>query len=422
MATAVQEARAQSPNTGMFDTGDSLVSADAKRRGSLNEQNVRKAELMADYLQVARPEAVALGELDLIAGPSAATSLLTSRGIVPVATNVRFKDPAVKTVPSAAWETAGYRFLAVNLFAPRAAAGLEGVEISDPLAALDAVLQQAGLVDVLLVSCHRFDDALMKRLAEKDGPPRIAIDVDGSTHVKSASSVTRTVFAKPPPRGTDLVTAELYLKRDAPYWYRMDRHAEAVRRGKGVEEEEAAAQECSLVDFRTRRLFGNVKGHPGVLAKIEEYKAWTRNAVLTAAPDDASAPKYTGAEACGSCHEEQLANWKATYHADAWESLVKDPDGGAADPECVSCHVSGFLQPGGPRKIEETGPFRGVQCESCHLPMEKHPGGAKHPKVNEALCRTCHSETRDPNFDFAKYLKYATCTKPHDRATNRVPR
>ncbi len=422
MATAIREAREKSPGVAMIDAGDSLVSADAKRRGSVNEQNVKKAELIADYLQSAKPEAVSLGELDLIAGSGAAAGLLESRGITPIATNLRFADPSVKTVPFVAWETSGYRFVAVNLFAPRAAAGLDGVSVTEPLAALDAALAAAGKVDVLLVSCHRFDDALMKRLAEKDGPPRIAIDADGSTKVKSASTVTRTIFAKPPARGTDLLTADLYLKRGSPYWYRTDRYEEAIRAGKSLEEEAVAAAECSLADFKMKRLFGNVKGDPGILSRIEEYKAWTREASLAAAPDHPDAPKYVGAEACGACHQEQLTNWKATFHADAWESLVKDPDGATQDPECVSCHVSGFLQPGGSRKIEETGPFRGVQCESCHVPIAKHPGGGKYAKVNDALCRTCHSETRDPNFDFAKYLRYSTCTKPHDRANNRVPR
>ncbi|MEK7470018.1 MAG: multiheme c-type cytochrome [Planctomycetota bacterium] len=422
MAAAIKEARAKSPNVAAIDAGDTLISADAKRRGAMTGQTVKKSELMADFLKVARPEAVALGDLDFLVGPAAASVLFETRGFVPIATNVRFADPAVKTVPYIAWEIAGYRFVAVNLFGPRAVTGIEGASVTEPIAALDAALAAAGKVDVLLACCHRFDDALMKRLAETDGPPRIVIDGDGMFRVRGASSVSRTILTKPPARGTEFMTAELYLKRDAPNWYKMDRYEAAVRAGTRLEEEAMAAAKCSLVEFKSRRLSSSQLGDPEVLKRIEEYKAWSRGAALAAAPDDPKAPQYVGAEACGACHKEQLANWKSTIHSHAWDSLVADPDGGAQDPECVSCHVSGFLQPGGTRRIEDTAPFRGVQCESCHTPVAKHPGGAKFPRMTDGLCRTCHSETRDPDFVFATYLKFATCTQPHDPAANRVPR
>ncbi|MCE9581103.1 MAG: hypothetical protein K8T20_01165 [Planctomycetes bacterium] len=406
----------------MVDAGDSLISADAKRRGSVNAQNVKKSELMADFLKITKPDAIALGDVDMIAGPAAADTLLTSRGFTPIATNARFDNPEIKTVPYVAWESAGYRFVIVNLFAQKSLAGVEGVTVSEPLAALDALVASAGKVDVLVVCCHRFEDPLIRRLAEKEGPLRIIIDAEGATRVRGISATTRTILAKPPGRGTELLRADLYMKRGAPSWYQMDRYADAVRTGKPLEAEAAAAAECSLVDFDAKKLSGTIKGDPAVLKRIDEYKAWSRQAMMADVPEVAGAPKYTGAEACGACHKEQLANWKATVHAEAWESLEKDPDGGAQDPECVSCHVSGFLQPGGVRKIEDTGPFRGVQCESCHAPVATHPGGAKHGKIGEALCKNCHSETRDPDFVYATYLKFATCTKPHDPATNRVPR
>jgi hypothetical protein len=422
VAAAIKEARAKSPNVSAIDAGDTLMSSDAKRKGSMQEQNARKAELMADFLQASKPEAVGLGDLDLLAGPAAASGLFEARGMTPIATNVRFKDPAVKTVPFLAWEVGGYRFLAVNLFSSRGVHGIEGATATDPMAALDTALASAGKVDVLLACVHRFDDPQMRRLAERDGPLRIVIDADGESRIKVGSATSRTAFAKPPPRGTELLTAEMYLKRGATTWYRVDRYEGLVRSGGALDPEAAAAAGSSLLDFNSRRLEGSVKGDPGVLQKIEEYKKWSRQALLATAPDNPDAPKYVGAEACAACHQEQAANWKSTVHSHAWDSLVADPDGGAQDPECVSCHTAGFLQPGGTRRIEDTGPFRGVQCENCHAPIAKHPGGAKYPKVNEALCRTCHSETRDPNFSYATYMKFATCTQPHDPAANRVPR
>ncbi len=422
MATAVKEAREQFPNLSMFDAGDTLVGTDARRRGSVDQTGLQKAEMMADYLGVARPDAVSLGELDLIAGAARSTALLNSRGLTPIATNLRFADSSIKVDPFRAWESGGYRFVATNLFAPKASEPIEGVTVTEPLAALEAALASAGKIDILVVSCHRFEDALLKKLASMPGPPRIAIDVDGASRIRVASSVSQTIFVKPPSKGTDLLVADLYLKRGAPHWYRMDCYEECVRLGRPLDGEAAAAAECSLVDMKPRRLTAKVSGHPEVLKRIETYKSWARSMAATASAESHDSPKYVGAEACGKCHAEQLANWKSTLHAVAWKTLEEDPDGGAQDNECASCHVSGFLRPGGTWKLEDTVPFRGVQCESCHLPLASHPGGGKFQRPSEELCRTCHSESQDPEFDFAAYLKHATCTRPHDPAANRVPR
>ncbi|MCE9583746.1 MAG: hypothetical protein K8T20_14790, partial [Planctomycetes bacterium] len=200
------------------------------------------------------------------------------------------------------------------------------------------------------------------------------------------------------------------------------RGSETVEAGRVLEGELAAATECSLVDIKHRKMGVNIAGDEEIVKRIEGYQAWLQQAAMAEVPEVPGAPKYVGVEACGSCHQEQLTNWKATFHAKAWETLEADPDGGAKDPECVSCHVSGYLQPGGARRIEDTKAFRGVQCESCHAPVATHPAGEKHGKVTEELCRKCHSETRDPEFAYETYLKFATCMKSHDPAANRVPK
>ncbi|MBI2921396.1 MAG: hypothetical protein HYY18_09965 [Planctomycetes bacterium] len=173
------------------------------------------------------------------------------------------------------------------------------------------------------------------------------------------------------------------------------------------------------------RLDGSYKDDAEVAKLMAAYRQWTKTKGLEAAREAAAvagATPYAGAEACGACHEAQHANWKTTRHAHAWESLLNDPDGGAEDPECISCHVSGFLQPGGPGRIEDLEKFRGVQCESCHMPVKDHPGGRKFGKVSEEQCRTCHSETRDPDFDFKSYLKPATCVTPKTPGDDRPHR
>ncbi|HEY7371792.1 MAG TPA: multiheme c-type cytochrome, partial [Polyangia bacterium] len=86
-----------------------------------------------------------------------------------------------------------------------------------------------------------------------------------------------------------------------------------------------------------------------------------------AAPDSAAAAGagYIGTAACGGCHAPALAQWKTTRHARALAALARV--GRDRDPSCVGCHVTGYLQPGGPASVAAAHErFANVGCESCH--------------------------------------------------------
>ena len=91
--------------------------------------------------------------------------------------------------------------------------------------------------------------------------------------------------------------------------------------------------------------------------------------------------QYVGAGRCRPCHLQQFKSWEQTKMAKAFELLrpgvvveikrahnidpTKDYTG---DPNCVSCHVTGYGQPGGFVSVEKTPNLVGVQCEACHGP------------------------------------------------------
>ena len=60
---------------------------------------------------------------------------------------------------------------------------------------------------------------------------------------------------------------------------------------------------------------------------------------------------YIGTATCGGCHAPALAFWKTTKHARALSALERI--GRDKDPSCVGCHVTGYLQPGGPTDVAE---------------------------------------------------------------------
>ncbi len=106
--------------------------------------------------------------------------------------------------------------------------------------------------------------------------------------------------------------------------------------------------------------------------------------------DEAS---YVGVETCGNCHIEERAFWNKTPHARAYSTLeVAHKE---FNLDCVSCHVTGYEQPGGSSLTEVDG-LKSVQCEVCHGPGSLHaenPGekGAIRQAPSRNLCASsCH--------------------------------
>ena len=158
--------------------------------------------------------------------------------------------------------------------------------------------------------------------------------------------------------------------------------------------------------------------------------------------------EYVGAQKCGQCHTQAYEKWKTTAHANAYHSLIEGREHFEGtwvprthDPECLSCHVtgwnpqkvlpyvSGFLpqeiaaERGDPKQFEL---LKGQQCENCHGPgsihseimakWQKDPKSIPRDKfqsarsamsvaLDESLCIKCHDGENSPDFDFQEYWK-----------------
>jgi hypothetical protein len=132
-----------------------------------------------------------------------------------------------------------------------------------------------------------------------------------------------------------------------------------------------------------------------------------------ARPEPPEAPgsfTYAGTNACGACHPAALAHWAKTKHAHAVESLRKK--GREKDPACIGCHVTGFLRPGGARRVDTAlARYPEVGCESCHGPGLAHVTAEDKKKSTqrqapEAVCRECHTPDQvGGEFNYALFLK-----------------
>jgi hypothetical protein len=75
------------------------------------------------------------------------------------------------------------------------------------------------------------------------------------------------------------------------------------------------------------------------------------------------------------------------------------------NPECVSCHVTGFGYIGGFLRPDHTPEMTGVQCEMCHVAGAEH---AAYPQpgfgqISPLACINCHTSDKSPNFDYVTY-------------------
>lgn len=152
--------------------------------------------------------------------------------------------------------------------------------------------------------------------------------------------------------------------------------------------------------------------------------------------------KFVGSSVCADCHSQATEVFEATPHAHATETLVNLDPPRQFDPECLSCHVTGwnpqeyFPYASGFLDLEKTPQLTGNGCENCHGPGAAHVAaengevdadaaelerlrsamrlkiveneGNKDGQVFENAvvvkkCMECHDLDNSPDFDFQEY-------------------
>ncbi len=148
--------------------------------------------------------------------------------------------------------------------------------------------------------------------------------------------------------------------------------------------------------------------------------------------------RYVGSNACKDCHPDAFDIWKNGVdgmggpHFHATKSLTEPGERTWVkrhyDPECLSCHVTGwnpqqyFPYVSGYLKLEDV-KLHGNGCENCHGPGSLHVAvedgklevsEEEQEKILEGmivskeeakrdLCMSCHDIDNSPDFEFDKY-------------------
>ena len=143
-----------------------------------------------------------------------------------------------------------------------------------------------------------------------------------------------------------------------------------------------------------------------------------------------SGAKFVGTKVCAECHTKAFAVWEKSGHAHAYDSLIKGrPElkdrwvERIYDPECLSCHVTGWhaqevlRYTSGFESKAKTPHLLHNGCENCHGPGSRHiqliDAGEKDAankevrvtlaEAKKSLCVTCHDLDNDPKFTSATF-------------------
>jgi hypothetical protein len=214
----------------------------------------------------------------------------------------------------------------------------------------------------------------------------------------------------------------------------------------GFYPEDSEKLRFELVDLDVGRFFETPQMHE----RMREYQAVLGefyDQILADLPKAAhpSGAKFVGAAKCGECHKKAYQKWKNEslndpHHARAFKSLSigrkgqeKDWISRVHDPECLSCHVTGwdpqevFPYESGFVSEEKTPQLAAQQCENCHGPGSRHVefeelwkkdrSAVNNDQLNEQrralklttevakvkTCIRCHDFENSPKFLFETY-------------------
>ncbi len=142
-------------------------------------------------------------------------------------------------------------------------------------------------------------------------------------------------------------------------------------------------------------------------------------------PDNPLAGQFVGGAQCKECHESAWEVYTKSGHAHATQTLIDLKPARQFDPECVSCHVTGwnpqefFPYVSGYDSMQHTPELAGQSCENCHGPGAAHIAAERgsdmalkdewrklvrqEKATADDSCRKCHDLDNSPDFDFDRY-------------------
>ncbi len=162
-----------------------------------------------------------------------------------------------------------------------------------------------------------------------------------------------------------------------------------------------------------------------MISLLKEYQQILADEDLLSKTPQISLPdglSYVGSFSCGICHKAIYDHWYQTTHSASYNTLVDV--GHQYDPECISCHTTGYGETSGFLNYEENKNLIHVGCESCHGAGSKHIKNVNdaYGFADEGSCMVCHNSEHSPKFQFKEYWKKIEHPKEKPKKLSGIPR
>ncbi len=410
------------------------------------EQQRRKARLQLDAFALAGIDAVLVGEGDVALGPAWLVEQAAAAGVPLVASNLRCEG--VDAFPPAQRVERGGRVVALVGALDPGAAVPEGCTVSPPGPALKSATEALGAVD-LVIALSRLpaagDEAIAQEVPQIDlfvggghsgGPVAAggAARIELPAQAKALGVATLRLvpgargFAAADPRAAlqekrdrmaerlEMARKQVDAAKDAEARARAERRVAFYEAELPKMDAEIAAVPPAAggarhgLELRAIGLGADLPDHPATAALVAAAKADIEAIeARAAAASPGGAPTggaFAGSAACLGCHPGPAAQWSATPHARAWDTLVAAQR--QLDLDCWSCHATGAGHPDGPQRPADVGALAGVGCEACHGPGAAHASAPAQVRMRTdppvEVCTGCHDGDRDGGrFDLGAY-------------------
>jgi hypothetical protein len=421
-----------------------MLFLDPKLTTERRVQDEWKAEALARALGEMKLRVWAPGANDFAAG-TAALARLTAGGPLPLAANLRADGVGIRE--SEEFSVGGLRVGVAGVSVPKHQGALpEGVQALDPLPALQSqaaeLVKRGAPLRIALLAMPRGEALRLLELVPEFQLALIGKGVDqgeSNDPPTPPAMIGKTLVIEAPNHLQSFYLVDVFVKHGRFEFENIEAHGEerasleariaeierriqqAERQG-GVRADDIAARRRDLAALRARlaQLGKNASEPSGsyyraqrvevreslgsdarVGAELSSYyrrvNDHNREAFKDRKPPPAAegAAAYVGAQACASCHAEELAFWQKTPHARAYETLSRQFK--EFNLDCVSCHVTGYGQPGG-STVTFVNELKDVQCEVCHGPGSRHLADNRDKlaiiaKPERSMCAPkCHHE------------------------------
>jgi len=425
-ATFIKQETSEDSEALILDSGNFISSRPLAEQ--VLESAGAKAKLIVQAMEYMGYAALSVGEMDLYLGLDRLRSLEEMTGVKFLSANLTDSKGKTLFESSAIFKVGGIRVGVIGLTAPPADKSvldrqMAGAKIRDPFkAAGEAALKIRNKCDLLVVLSNV---AFAKNLELPETVSGIDVIISGGSKrfMKRPTIRNRTLITTGYYEGRAVGDLAIHLEGKVMGWISrkeidfLDRQIEAAKakmnspQGKArydaLLENRRSAEKLTLYEPDMVNLTPSFADDQKVAAMITEYRQSLKKSSGTS-PVPAAAPgeqvHYTGHEACASCHEARHRFWLTTDHSRAFDSLA--PKNAQADPDCIPCHVTGYMRRTGywPKAPRED--LRGVQCEVCHGIGSLHAADPQsYSLVHLPLaprCMDCHTEKQDGDFDYLR--------------------